>query len=273
MGKLLWFAVGVGAGVLIGLIFVGRFVWRGLKRTEASRESTGTNSQLVELGQLAGGLAHEIKNPLSTINVNIKLLIEDLQKRNDPQGRNLLQRLKSVQTETGRLKNILNDFLRYTSKHELDIEKTDLRQAISQIIDFFSPQADAAGITMRTTLPDSPVMVMADAALFKQALLNLMINATEAMPQGGELLIKLSVRKQSAVIEVIDTGYGMNEEQLSKLFQAYYSTKPGGSGLGLSTTRRIIREHRGSIRAESEQGRGTRFVVEIPLATDHNGPE
>ncbi len=266
MGSLLWFAVGGCAGILTGLILVGWLILRGRKQNSEQRNTSGENSQLIELGQLAGGLAHEIKNPLSTINVNIKLLIEDLQKQDDPESRRLLRRLKNVQTESDRLKNILNDFLRYTGKHELDVAKVDLREAISQIIDFFAPQTDAAGVTMRPMLPDYPVEVMVDVGLFKQALFNLMINAVEAMSDGGELLVKLDKQDQSAIVEVIDTGCGMNAEQLDKLFQAYYSTKSGGSGLGLPTTRRIINEHGGSIHAESEEGRGTRFVVELPLA-------
>ena len=141
----------------------------------------------------------------------------------------------------------------------------DLRRVIGELTDFFAPQADAARVVMRTSLPDEPVAVCLDVNLLKQALLNLMIDALQAMPGGGELLIKVSRQRRMAMVEVIDTGTGMSAEQLSRIFQVYYSTKSRGMGLGLPTTRRIIREHGGTIQVDSEVGKGTRFIIQLPL--------
>ena len=131
----------------------------------------------------------------------------------------------------------------------------------------FAPQADAGGIVLRSTLPEDPIICNVDANLIKQAMLNLMINAVQVMSPGDELLIRLSAQKASAIVEVIDTGPGISSEDLDKVFEVYFSTKPHGTGLGLPTTRRIVREHGGDITVESEPGKGTRFVIELPLAS------
>ena len=219
-----------------------------------------------ELGQLAAGLAHEIKNPLSTININLKLLVEDLGRSGDETHGRLLRRLLSVQDETARLKGILDDFLQFAGKVELNPTVTDLRVLVGELTDFFMPQAESAGVVLRTALPETPVPSRVDGKLIKQAVLNLMLNGVQALGRGGELLIRLSAARNRAVIEVIDTGPGIPPENLSKVFEVYFSTKSGGSGLGLPTTRRIIREHGGDIRVESTVGKGTRFVILLPLA-------
>ncbi len=260
----LWAAVAVWAS---------RRVWSSAKRLSARAKG---RDHLVELGKLAGGLAHEIKNPLSTINVNLKLLSEDLQRYHDEDHGRCLRRLRSVQAEADRLRAILDDFLRYAGRYEMSLSVQDVRAMVGELADFFAPQAQAGHVVLRTALSDTPVYCSVDANLIKQALLNLMINATQAMTRpdggqagpghGGELLIRVQASRGQAVIEVIDTGPGISPEVIERIWEVYFSTKKGGSGLGLPTTRRIIREHEGTIRVESEIGRGTRFVITLPLA-------
>jgi len=257
-------------GVLIGgpiwvlaTMWFARRIWRGARRLSARAKGT---EQFAELGRLAAGLAHEIKNPLSTININVCLLVEDLSRHNDETHSRWLRRLLSVRKETDRLKGILDDFLRFAGRYELSLAVTDLRGLIDELVDFFTPQAEAARVVMRTALPDSPVLANVDGKLIKQAALNLMLNAVQAMEQGGELLVRLSTERSRAIIEVIDTGRGIHPEDIGKIFEVYYTTSKQGSGLGLSTTRRIVREHEGIIRVESEPGKGTRFVISLPLA-------
>ena len=271
-----------------------------------ARRGRAASSSFAELGHLAAGLAHEIKNPLSTINLNLKLLSEDLQRGPSPsprstgaeshaspatdepafspgapaagragtvltpfdgeERRRLISRLASVRQETDRLKDILDDFLRYAGRLELQLAPVDLRQIVGELTDFFAPQAQAARVLLRTTLPEQTVLASVDPKLLKQALLNLMINATQAMTDGGELLIRLSSRRPEATIEVIDTGKGIPPEDLPRIFQVYYSTRKGGTGLGLPTTRRIVHEHGGAITVQSQEGKGTRFVITLPLS-------
>ena len=261
-----WMLIG---GVLAGPIWVAltvgatRRLWHSARRLTARAKG---RERLIELGQLVGGLAHEIKNPLSTINVNLKLLSEDLDRFGDEQHRRLAIRLETVQIEANRIKEILDDFLRFAGKYELALSPVDVRRITEELLDFFAPQADAGGVVLRSTLPDEPIVCDVDANLIKQALLNLMVNAVQVMSAGGELLIRLSARKANAIVEVIDTGPGISEENLAKVFQVYFSTRPQVTGLGLPTTRWIVREHGGNITVESEPGKGTRFVIELPLA-------
>jgi len=255
-------ALGAASGVVITRLVLGRRRAVSAQRPAPTREA----EQLVELAQLAGGFAHEIRNPLSTINVNLKLLSEDLARRDDEDHRRWLLRLRGVQEEADRLRGILDDFLRFAGKVELTLETVDLRRLVGELTDFFTPQAEEVRVVLRTALPDQPVRCRVDANLLKQAMLNLMINATQAMAGGGEMLIRLASDESLARIEVIDTGAGIPADELPNVFRAYYSTKSGGTGLGLPTTRRIVREHGGDIRVESEPGKGTRFVLSLPLA-------
>ncbi len=244
------------------VLWFSRRMWRNVRRLSARARGQG---HLIEVAQLAGGLAHEIRNPLSTINVNLKLLSEDLARRQDEESKRMVRRLETVRSEADRLRDILDDFLRYAGHYELQTAPVDVRRMIEELVDFFAPQAEAGRIVHRSTMPETEVRCSLDVNLIKQALLNLMINGSQAMPDGGELLVKLSTQRNWAVIEVIDTGSGMEPDELNKIFGVYYSTKKQGSGLGLPTTRRIIREHGGDITVESEPGKGTRFVITLPL--------
>jgi signal transduction histidine kinase len=223
------------------------------------------NSALAELSQIVGGLAHEIKNPLSTINLNLKLLGEDLARHRDEEHQRLARRLQLVQGEAERLRQILDDFLHYAGRHELTLAEVDLRGVLSDLRDFFLPQAEASRVVLRTSLGNEPILCKIDVNLFKQALLNLMLNATQAMTEGGELLLHIGSRGDNALIDVIDTGPGISAENLQNIFRAYWSSKTGGSGLGLPTARRIVREHGGTMNVESEPGKGTRFLITLPM--------
>ncbi len=220
--------------------------------------------QYVELSQLAGGLAHEIRNPLSTIGMNLKLLAEDLARHDDETHRRYLRRLELVQNETSRVREILEDFLHYAREQSLNRQSLDLRDVVEELTDFFRPQAESARVVMRTDLPEQPVTVSVDEDLLKQALLNLLINAIQAMDDGGELLVRLGLEARQAQLEVIDSGPGIEPEERARIFQAYYSTKSDGTGLGLPTTRRIIRQHGGNVEVDSQPGHGTRFVIRLP---------
>jgi len=259
-------------GVLVAVpATAGVTLWlarRALARARQLAARARTREHLSDLASLTGGLAHEIKNPLSTIKLNLKLLAEDLSGSQDERDRRRLMRLLSLQNEVQRLHDILDDFLKYLGTPELHLRDVDLRVIVEELIDFFRPQAENARVLLRGFLPDAPVVCRVDPALIKQAILNLMINATQAMTDGGELLLRLSADRPQATLEVIDTGPGMDEQARRRVFDAYYTTRPGGSGLGLPTTRRIIRRHDGDIRVDTEPGKGTRFVVTLPLARE-----
>ena len=224
----------------------------------------GKQSELEELSRLTGGLAHEIKNPLSIIKVNLKLASEDLTGKDENTVR-AAKKIAVVRKETERLEQILEDFLRYIKKTELHLSSVDINQIVSDMIDFYSPQAFSHSITVRSSPANESLICRADGDMLKQVLLNLFINAQQAMSSGGELLLRTQKNGKNAVIIVSDTGKGIEPKNMDKIFSAYYSTKPGGSGLGLSTSKKIIEAHNGSIRFDSIPGKGTSFTIQLPL--------
>ncbi len=258
------FAWGLGIGWTTTLIAAAVAAVVLHRRFIVLERRTRRAEHLAELGTLTGGLAHEIKNPLSTVQLNLQLLQEDLDPR-VPGYQRIVNRLTTVRGETSRLREILDDFLRYAGRLELDQKSTELNALIEQLVDFFSPQARLSGVQIRFRRTAQPVLAMIDAKLIKQTLLNLLLNATQAMPTGGDLIVQLEVAGQFATISVIDTGPGIDVDRLAKIFDAYYTTKRGGTGLGLAMSRRIAVEHGGKLEAFSEVGKGSHFELTLPL--------
>jgi two-component system, NtrC family, sensor histidine kinase HydH len=257
---------GVVAGLLIGAVSaaVGCCLYN---RRKNLKSRAGKQSELEELSRLTGGLAHEIKNPLSIIKINLKLVSEDLTGRDENTIR-AAKKIAVVQKETERLEQILDDFLAFIKKTELHLSRVDINEVVSDMIDFYSPQASSRSITVRSSPAGESLICKADADSLKQVLLNLFINAQQAMPNGGELMLRTQKNGKNAVIIVSDTGRGIEPENMDKIFNAYYSTRPGGSGLGLSTSKKIIEAHNGSIRIDSLPGKGTSFTIQLPLENE-----
>jgi len=236
------------------------------QRRAARLQARAQSSQrLAEVGTFTGGLAHEIKNPLSTVLLNLQLLQEDLD-TSDPAHRRLSTRIATVTREAARLRDILDDFLRFAGKIELRREKVDLNAILEELVDFFAPQAQLGRVQLRFNPRPERLMVNVDPRLIKQTILNLLINALHAMPGGGELILSASAAGNLAVVDVIDTGSGIPPDAVDKIFQAYYSTKKSGTGLGLAMARRIVREHGGDISVSSDIGKGSDFKLTLPLA-------
>lgn len=229
------------------------------------------SDRLAFLGQLAAGLAHEIRTPLSTLQANLQLLQEDFAEPRDDRERRALQRLTLLLKETARLEEILNDFLRFAAGHKLDRRPTDLNRVVADVLDFVGPEAAQKKVRVLRSLGDLPRVAL-DTNLFKQALLNLVMNAIQAMPEGGELILKTAKWRDYAQLDVIDTGTGMNAETAARCFDVYFSTKKTGTGLGLPTARRIVHEHDGTLTVTSEPGKGTCFTVRLPLEKEEAPP-
>ncbi len=227
-------------------------------------ENQRLREQYAEIAQLAGGLAHEIRNPLSTMALNLDLLAEEFQDSDSQRDRRVVRKIERLRRESHRLHDILENFLRFARVQELRLEVSDLNQVVEELRDFFEPQAMTQDIIIRTQYePDLPPLKL-EVDLFRQALLNLFLNARQAMPDGGDFLMRTRREGPWNILEVTDTGLGMPEEVRSKVFDAFYSTRAGGSGLGLPTTRKIIEAHGGSIRVESMPGKGSQFTIRLP---------
>ncbi len=290
---MIWLPIGIAIGVCLTIPLVYLTAKRTERRVRQLEYRARAAERLAELGTMTGGLAHEIKNPLSTVGLNIQLLQEDVEQLEkavendhvliDIAGR-LRRRLSSLGTQTHRLKEILEDFLQFAGRIKLHREPYDLNDLISELIDFFRPQAQIADIQLRSQLAASPALAYVDQGLFKQAILNLLINANAAMaqakrqniPHGGadELLLRTENDGNDLVIHIIDTGPGISPDTLKNIFTPYFSTTRGGTGLGLPTTRRMVEEHSGSITCHSDLGRGTEFTIRIPRDPhpSHNPP-
>ena len=223
-------------------------------------------AQYAEIATLAGGLAHEIKNPLSTIGMNLELVVEDLQDRDEPHDRRMLTKIQSVQRECLHLEEILDAFLQFARVGELELVESDLNQLVSEFVDFFQPRAAEARIEMSPHLATNLPPVRLDRSLIRQVLMNLALNAQQSMPNGGLLELQTYFREDRVFIDLIDNGVGMEPRTVSKMFQAFFSTRSGGSGLGLPTVRKIVEAHRGTISCDSEPGRGTRMSISLPPA-------
>ena len=284
-----WFFMGLGIGLLLAIPFVVAAMRYESKRVRRLELRARGAERLAELGRLTGGLAHEIKNPLSTVGLNVQLLQEDLgdwaQHSASPttaatdQVRRIQTRFATLASEIRRLRQILEDFLQFAGRVKLHRVDADVNALVGELADFYAPQADSASIHLRLQCSAQPATAPIDTSLLKQALLNLLINATQAMgqarqagePSGGndELIIRTEntrVLGQDEIhIHVTDTGPGIPADVLEKVFQPYYSTKKGGTGLGLPTARRIIEEHGGTLTVHAEPGRGTDFLVTLPV--------
>jgi signal transduction histidine kinase len=258
------FTAGLLVGVIGCLVIACLVAIRAVKRVVRLERRARDAERLAELGTLTGGLAHEIKNPLSTVQLNLQLLAEDLTPDNPAYSR-IVNRLRTVQKETSRLRDILEDFLRYAGKLELDRQPTDLNELLEELVDFFLPQAQAQKARVRLKRSEQPIVAPVDAKLIKQAVLNLMLNALQAMPEGGELILSTAQRDGQALVDVIDTGRGIPPDAIDKIFQAYYTSKKGGTGLGLAMAQRIVKEHGGELSVTSEPGKGSDFTLRLPL--------
>ena len=224
------------------------------------------NDQYAALAELAGGFIHEIKNHLSTLGLNLQLLAEDFQEPENQRERRALERIQRLQGECQRLVDVANDFLRFARIQDLDKKPTSLAKIIEDMIDFFSPTARSANIEIKSFVSADLPAVLLDSDLFKQAILNLMLNAEQAMPEGGEITIQACNENGTISLSLIDTGKGIRQEVMGKIFQPFFSTRTGGHGLGLPTTRKIVEAHGGCIDVQSEIDRGTKFTIRLPIS-------
>lgn len=224
-------------------------------------------TQYAEIATLAGGLAHEIRNPLSTIGLNLDLLSEELGECDSQRDRRILNKLNVVKRQCQQLDRILDDFLQFARVGALTLKPADLNQTVLEFIEFYAPQAAEQGIDISPHLAANLPPVKLDVNLWRQVVMNLSRNAQQAMPQGGVLELQTYQRDNQVVLEIIDNGKGMSPETQARMFDAFYSTKKGGSGLGLPTVRKIVEAHHGTISCESEVGRGTRFSIALPVCS------
>ena len=217
-----------------------------------------------ELAEMAGSLAHEIKNPLSVIRMNMDLLGEDFAEPQTQRERRAVSKVDLVRSQCERLETLLNDFLRFVRLSKLNLHAGTLNEQVERVLDLFDLQARESGVEVIRYLDRDLPSILMEPQTLQAALINLVKNSLEAMPGGGRLEARTRQTLFGVALDLIDNGCGMDQNTAIHMFDPFYSTKNGGSGLGLPMTQRIIDAHRGRINVDSVVGHGTKFTIEFP---------
>ena len=230
------------------------------EENEKLLKSLQRSDRLITLGRTAAALAHEIRNPLSSIRGFTQLF-----KKNSTDSK-MRENADIVIKEVDRLNSVITGMLNFSQPIEPQFEKSNPYDFVKHSVVLIEKDAVARNIKINYNIPENLPLALVDKNLITQAFLNLFINAMDAMPNGGELLVDAELTSEnSVVIKVKDSGKGISEESFKEIFQPYFTTKATGTGLGLATVDNIIAEHSGSIRVESEQGKSTTFFIELPV--------
>jgi signal transduction histidine kinase len=241
-----------------------------VERLEQSRRETLRSEQLATLGQLAAGLAHELRNSLTSM----KILVQSAAERGGADGPGLRGRsLTVLEEEIGRLDRLLRSFLDFARPAEIERRAVELAPILGQKLNLVAARAASRGIVIEVEQPEEPIILEADAGHLRQLLLNLLLNALDAAPEGGRVWVRVA-RTTEAVgpatgpgvtIEISDSGPGLPADLGERIFEPFVTTKETGVGLGLPICRRIVEGHGGSIAAADQPGRGACFLVRLPL--------
>ncbi|HMH00521.1 MAG TPA: ATP-binding protein [Terriglobales bacterium] len=216
-------------------------------------------------GRLTRGVAHEVKNPINAIVLHLQLLQSKLQQI-DPDTR---RHMDIIGSEIHRLDRVVQILVDFTRPRELHLEETDLRRLLEDVVSLAAPDAAQHAVDIVHKFPSEPLFVKVDADFLKQAILNVVLNGVQAMPQGGTLAVSARREDEIVITEIQDQGSGIPPEIQDKIFELYFTTKKGGSGIGLAQTYQIMQWHYGSLDFESVTGQGTKFRLRLPLAEAH----
>jgi signal transduction histidine kinase len=227
--------------------------------------------RLAAIGRLTAGVGHEVKNPINAMVVHLELLRSKLAGANSEAVAGAQRHVDILSGEMQRLDRVVQTLADFSRPMDLKLREQDLRQVLDAVIELTAAEMQENGVLVLVDEPDEPLMVRVDAELVRQALLNLLLNAMQAMPQGGKLRLTLRRDHQFAVVEITDEGEGIPPEILPRIFELYFTTKPKGSGIGLAMTYRILQMHGGALDVRSNAtplavDRGTTFTLRLPIA-------
>ena len=271
-----------GQGTFVGAMLVAR----NLGFMTQVHSTLNYSRKLAALGRLMAGVAHEVKNPLNAMTIHLELLRSKIARTMSPAvtaagrgatvaarevavaspGADINKHVDIISAEIQRLDQVLNGFLRFARPDELKLQPVHLSTIISDVVTTITPEVEARRINLRHECPRDLPEINADPAMIRQALLNLALNACQAMTDGGTLRIGCHAAGRRVHIDVEDTGVGIPPENLQKIFDLYFTTKDKGSGIGLSMVYRIVQLHDGEVEVQSTPGRGTRFRLAFPKA-------
>jgi signal transduction histidine kinase len=236
-----------------------------LESAEAIESELELSRRMAAIGRLTSGVGHEVKNPINAIVVHLELLKTKL---GDASG-SAVRHLEVIDTEIHRLDRVVQMLVDFSRPVELDLREQDLRTVVGDVLSLATAELSTRNVKLISRIPLNPLVANVDADLFKQAVLNVILNGAQAMPDGGNLEVVLEEDRRAALLRIADEGSGIPDDIREKIFDLYFTTKSEGSGIGLAMTYRILQLHHGSIEVQSNTGRGTEFRLRIPLsATD-----
>lgn len=227
------------------------------------RSESGEERRLIE--EVAAGIAHEVRNPLNALQINVQILEQELRDLVPDRGSHVYAVLSKISNELSNLDNFVSEFLRFARPPRLKIERLPVRQLLTDLVTFLEPAFGAKKVALRLAAAREPRVIHADSFQLKHAILNLLLNALQATPPGGSVVVTTARDEGDLSIEVRDSGEGIPADKLERVFEVFFTMREGGTGLGLPITRRIIDEHGGSLALVSEPGRGTTARILLPL--------
>jgi signal transduction histidine kinase len=237
-----------------------------LRDPEAQRKlgrELQTADRLAAISRVSGGVAHEVKNPLNAILLHVEVAKAKLAHGDT----DISQQMEIISSEILRLDRVVKTFLDFTRPVELKMETVPVRRLLDEVLELARPQAEASKIHVDVGQEADGINIRIDRDLLKQAMLNVVVNAMQAMPEGGDLRFESIAGEEFAEIRISDTGAGIPPELRDKIFRLYFTTKKEGSGIGLAMTFRIVQLHDGTIDFTSEPGKGTTFSIRLPIAS------
>ncbi len=270
-------------GGLVGVLLVSR----NLAYLSRMQATIAYSRKLVALGRLTAGIAHEVKNPLNAMMIHLELLRTKIRggalmaagaggggvataRRPAAAGESgILQHVEVIESEIRRLDEVVQGFLKFTRPEDLRLQAVRVSALFDEILPVVEPEARNHGVRVIVECPASAPAVNGDAAMLRQAFLNLAINACQAMPDGGTLRMSCAAAARERVeVRIEDTGVGIPPDHLGRIFDLYFTTKDHGTGIGLSMVYRIIQMHDGEVEVQSTPGRGTTFTILLPRANE-----
>jgi signal transduction histidine kinase len=214
---------------------------------------------------VAAGIAHEVRNPLNALQINLRILEEELAAHIPDRGARVYAVLATIGNELASLDHFVAEFLRYARPPRLKPETVQVKSLLTDLVAFIAPELERKELRLALALERGPSFITADNFQLKHAILNLILNAAQATPAGGTITVETSAAGDDLAIEVRDTGEGIPADKLERVFEVFFTMREGGTGLGLPIARRIVEEHGGTLSLASEAGRGTRARLVLPV--------
>src|SRR5580704_7739801 len=239
-------------------------ILRDITEERRSTERTIESEKLSALTMLAAGVAHEIGNPLNSLNIHLQLIEREAGKLDGAKRAKLQESVQVARGEVNRLDSITSQFLRAIRPSRPQLRPENVNTIVEETVRFFTPEIQDCDIVVEQELRSDLPLLQLDRDQMKQAFYNVIKNSLEAMKRHGTLRIRTDVDDTHIIVSFVDTGSGMSAENLSRVFEPYFTTKPSGTGLGLLIVRRIVREHGGELSVESSDGKGLTLAIRLP---------